>query len=281
MIKITYPGTGNYSTFSYDGYNRNVAIIETTSGSVTSTKQFVWDDDERCEQRDASGAYLAQFYERGEIISGSSYFYVGDHLSSIREMSNTSGSIQSEYSYDPFGNKIKIAESIAADFAYAGYLSHSRSGLSLTPNRSYSSSQARWLSRDPVPSPKDPLLYAYVMNAPTELNDPLGLMAGSPGVTAPRSKPHQKKPPPPPDPSGSPFCTRGHHPPRRRPPPRNDGGDPPCHPPQPGANPSVTTVEQCSEWCQTHCRPSRVEECQDECWGLYPIGPAPYPPPDN
>ena len=38
MIKITYPGTGNYSTFTYDGAGRNVDIAETTSGSVTSTK---------------------------------------------------------------------------------------------------------------------------------------------------------------------------------------------------------------------------------------------------
>ncbi len=27
MIKITYPGTGNYSTFSYDGLGRNVDIL--------------------------------------------------------------------------------------------------------------------------------------------------------------------------------------------------------------------------------------------------------------
>ena len=29
--------------FTYDGFGRNVEIVETVSGSVTSTKQFVWD----------------------------------------------------------------------------------------------------------------------------------------------------------------------------------------------------------------------------------------------
>ena len=75
MIKITYPGTGNYSAFSYDGLGRNVDIVETTSGSVTSTKQFVWCEDSKrpyqaCEERNISGAVTKQFFANGQTISG-------------------------------------------------------------------------------------------------------------------------------------------------------------------------------------------------------------------
>ena len=45
LIKITYPGSGNNSQFTYDGFGRNVEIVETVSGSVTSTKQMVWASD--------------------------------------------------------------------------------------------------------------------------------------------------------------------------------------------------------------------------------------------
>lgn len=39
--KINYPGTGNYSTFSYDAEDSNSEIEEFSSGSSTSTKLFV------------------------------------------------------------------------------------------------------------------------------------------------------------------------------------------------------------------------------------------------
>ncbi|MGI0133567.1 MAG: hypothetical protein ACREBW_01225, partial [Candidatus Micrarchaeaceae archaeon] len=68
LIKITYPGAGNYSQFAYDGLGRNVLIQEYTSSSLTSTRQFVWSGDKRCEARDSSSAITAQFFRRGEII---------------------------------------------------------------------------------------------------------------------------------------------------------------------------------------------------------------------
>ncbi|MBX3074687.1 hypothetical protein KF913_12230 [Candidatus Obscuribacterales bacterium] len=40
--QITYPGTNNFSQLSYDGIGRNTKIVETVSGLVTSTRQFVW-----------------------------------------------------------------------------------------------------------------------------------------------------------------------------------------------------------------------------------------------
>src|SRR5882762_1909303 len=54
MIKITYPGSNNFSSFVYDGLSRNASIVETTAGSVTSTKQFVWSGVDRKEERDGS-----------------------------------------------------------------------------------------------------------------------------------------------------------------------------------------------------------------------------------
>ncbi len=102
LIRITYPGSGNFSSFVYDGLGRNVSIVETVAGSVTSTKQFVWCDRRRCEQRDASSAITAQFFRGGETISGTKYFFEKDHLGSIRELTDNTGAVQAEYRYDPF-----------------------------------------------------------------------------------------------------------------------------------------------------------------------------------
>ena len=192
MIKITYPGTGNYSTFTYDGLSRNAIIVETASGSVTSTKQFVWNNTDRSEQRDASSAVTAQFFSLGEILGGIGYFYTTDHLGctavsagtlrelsvmmlggylknfnplahsgSIREMTNSTGGLQSENAFDLYGRESKLQGTINSDMQFAGYYAHSRSSLNLTLTRCYSPSIGRWLNRDPIGEIGGANLYSY------------------------------------------------------------------------------------------------------------------------
>ena len=105
MIEITYPGSSNFSSFVYDGLGRNVSIVETTGGSVASTKQFVWCGHRRSEARSSIGALVAQFFVLGETVSGTIYLYAKDRLSSVRELTSSAGSVQAEYSYDPFGSR--------------------------------------------------------------------------------------------------------------------------------------------------------------------------------
>jgi len=179
LLSIVYPGTGNHSDFTYDGFGRNVKILEYTSSSLTNTKHFVWCNNDRCEARDASSTITAQYFALGETISGTSYFYTTDHLGltaasvtpfvhlglidrypdgfnpldrpgSIREMTNTSGTIQSQYAYDPFGRVAKLQGSLSSDFQYAGYYNHAPSNLNLTPRRAYAANFGRWISRDPL-----------------------------------------------------------------------------------------------------------------------------------
>ncbi len=134
MIKITYPGTNNFSTFVYDGYGRNVSIVETTSGSVTSTKQFVWSGGNSAkEERDATGALTKKFFSTGQMNSASKYFYLPDHLASVREMTDNSGVAQCQYAFDPFGRVTKISEAVASDFGYAGYYLHLRIPVKTAP----------------------------------------------------------------------------------------------------------------------------------------------------
>ena len=175
MIKITYPGTGNYSTFSYDGGGRNVDIVETVAGSVTSTKQFVWAGLTRCESRDASSLIISAYYLRGFMTSGAKYFYGIDSDQSIKQITNASGSLQSQYSYDPYGRLVKLAEAIPSDFGFTGSYYHPRSQLNLMVFRNYSSTLGKWLSRDPIGEMGGTNLSSYVMNAPASFIDPLGL----------------------------------------------------------------------------------------------------------
>jgi RHS repeat-associated protein len=220
MIKITYPGTNNFSSFVYDAFDQNISIVETTAGSVTSTKQFIWcGDDGRCEERDGSGTVTKRFFsDLGQTISGASYFYNGNHENSINELIDSTGNIQAQYRYDPFGRVTKLQGSLDSDFQYAGYYAHTRSLLNITDSRAYNAVLGRWIQRDPIEEMGGVNLFGYVDNDPVGNTDPSGLAIGAffgpfggfrPSCNwNPPNKPPKKPgggnppPPPPPPPPG-------------------------------------------------------------------------------
>ena len=54
------------------------------------------------------------------MISGSNYYYTRDQIGSVREMTNSSGVVQSQFNFDPFGRPTQIAGSGAVpDFGFA------------------------------------------------------------------------------------------------------------------------------------------------------------------
>lgn len=166
MIEIDYLGSNNFTSCTYGPLSALTKIVETRSGSVTSTKQFIGE-----EERDVSGAVTRQFFGRGEVISGTPYFFTFDQLGSVKEMTDASGTVQAEYAYDPYGRKIRISGSLDADNQYAGMYLHAPSGLYLTMHRAYAPSLGIWLKRDPA----DGASYGYVNGNPISRNDPSGL----------------------------------------------------------------------------------------------------------
>ena len=75
LIQVNYSGGGN-SQFTYDGLNRCTKIVESTG----STKQLVWSSDLICEARDGSGNLLSQYFEFGQVNSGTTSFSTHDHF---------------------------------------------------------------------------------------------------------------------------------------------------------------------------------------------------------
>jgi RHS repeat-associated protein len=175
LVTVTYSG-GAASNFNYDALGQRVSIIEkNSSGTVTGTKQFIWADGRMQEQRDSTGTTVtAQFYSQGEQIGGNKYFYTADHLGSIREITNSTGSIIARYDYDPFGRSTLVSGTNLSDFQYAGMYMHQPSGLNLTLFRAYDPNTGRWLSRDPLAEAAGINLYQYVGNEPVNGIDPDG-----------------------------------------------------------------------------------------------------------
>jgi RHS repeat-associated protein len=162
------------SEFGYDGLGRRVQIIEKENGAEVSNKRFVWEGLDIAEERDSSGAtVIKRFCGEGEQIGGVSYYFTDDHLGSVREMTDSAGTIQARYSFDPYGRRTLVSGTDLADFGFAGLYVHVPSGLNLAPYRAYDAELGRWLSRDPIEDGIN--LYAYSGDDPVNLLDADGL----------------------------------------------------------------------------------------------------------
>ncbi|HEX5152710.1 MAG TPA: RHS repeat-associated core domain-containing protein [Parafilimonas sp.] len=174
LVKIKI-GT-SITEFVYDGSSRRVA--EKLNGTVI--KRWLWCGTELCEERNAVGGTVTKrFFRHGEQINGTNYYFTRDHLGSIREMTNGSGAIKTQYDYDPYGRKTKVVGNTDADFGFTGHYFHQASGLYLTLFRAYHVNLGRWLSRDPMKETEGTNLYAYVRNNPSNLLDPNGTSSSS------------------------------------------------------------------------------------------------------
>jgi uncharacterized protein RhaS with RHS repeats len=89
-----------------------VAIRQLLNGSEVSLRRFVWCDNEICEERDFSGGVAKRYFRQGVKLKSSpsigAFFYTRDHLGSIREVTDGSGTVRARYAYDPWGRRSRL-----------------------------------------------------------------------------------------------------------------------------------------------------------------------------
>src|SRR5207253_5057890 len=104
--------------------------------------------------------------------TGISYF-LPDHLGSISALTDASGSVVEQSSYDSFGLS---AGSARTRYGYTGRERDQDTGMLYYRARFYDSQIGRFISEDPkLFGGKDVNLYAYLRNNPTNFIDPTGL----------------------------------------------------------------------------------------------------------
>jgi RHS repeat-associated protein len=175
-------GTGR-SEFEYDGLSHRVHAVEKESGMVISDVRFLWNSSTIAEERNASGAIvMKRFYSEGVQEIGTAgdtkYYYLKDHLGSIRDVTDGASVARACYTYDAFGKRWKLNGDFDADFGFSGYFTHRASGLDLTVYRGYDSATTKWISRDPIGEKGGLNRYGYVRNNPINKVDVLGLCPG-------------------------------------------------------------------------------------------------------
>ena len=174
LTTVNEPG-GLRTQITYDGLGRRAQIVEINNGTVTSTKNLVWDGMTICEEKNASDAVTKQYFDQGVRLGGSNYYYTRDHLGSIREVIDSGANILARYDYDPYGRQTQLYGTMTVDFGYTGQYFHQPSDLMMAPYREYAASLGRWISRDPAGERSGINLYDYVLNNPIDEIDLMGL----------------------------------------------------------------------------------------------------------
>jgi RHS repeat-associated protein len=160
---------------TYDGMDRRVGITELHGTTVLTAKVFVWSGTHLCQERDATGNTITkQFFEYGEQINGTNYYYSKDHLGNVREMTDVNGILHANYDYDTYGRQTKLSGDMDSDFGYTGFYIEKTLCLDLTWYRAYDPEKGRWLSQDPLGESAGENLYAYVANDVLDWTDSLG-----------------------------------------------------------------------------------------------------------
>jgi RHS repeat-associated protein len=183
--RLVAVNAGNQRTeFTYDGQGRLASVRTLVNNSEVSFRRFVWCDNRICEERDNGGAVVKRFFEQGMKVevgpNAGDYFYTRDHLGSIRELIDGSGTTRARFAYDPYGRRTNLSGDVSVDFGFAGMFFPADVGLCVARFRTYDPALGRWLSRDPLRKAElseVPNLYAYVANNPVSKVDPSGLAA--------------------------------------------------------------------------------------------------------
>jgi len=209
------------ATFQYDGFGRRknrgttsflydvMNPVQELSGSTPTANTL------------ASG--LDEFFMRTD--SAGARALLPDLLGSTVALADSSGIVQTQYTYEPFGNTTFSGQTSANPFQFTGR-ENDGTGLYYYRARYYSPTFGRFISEDPIEFEGGPNLYAYVDNSPTNWQDPSGLqgpprrqpwlpqnVARPPARPLPRTTPPPLPrscpgPPPPPPPGELPWYLR-------------------------------------------------------------------------
>ena len=167
----------NGTSLQYDGAGRRIKnllgtsllysgdnVVQELSGTNATANRLTGAIDEAFLRSDASGSFTPLL----------------DVLGSTIALVDVNGTLQTSYSYDPFGNTTTSGVANDNPAQYTGR-ENDGNGLYFYRARYYSPQLARFVSEDPLGiAGSGPNLYSYVGDSPTNFRDPTGLRRDCP-----------------------------------------------------------------------------------------------------
>jgi RHS repeat-associated protein len=170
-------GPGVSASLVYDGFGRREK--KTINGNVT---EFLYDGLNPVQETSGAtilanilpGLGIDEFLTRTDVVAGVSSHFLTNALGSPVAVTDNAGTVQTEYTYEPFGTTTLSGASNSSSYQYTGR-ENDGTGLYYYRARFYHPQLQRFLSEDPIEfQGGDINLYAYVWNAPLDVVDPEG-----------------------------------------------------------------------------------------------------------
>ena len=192
LVGISGPSVN--ASFVYDGIGRREK--KTINGNLT---EFLYD--RRNPVQETSGATVLanilpglgidEFLTRTDVVAGTTSNFLTDALRSPVVVTDNAGTVQTEYTYEPFGKTTVTGNFNSSSYQYTGR-ENDGTGLYYYRKRYYHPELQRFMSEDPIEySGGDINLFSYVQNSPLGSVDSLGLfpMQGMCNLLIPCPKP--------------------------------------------------------------------------------------------
>jgi len=169
---VAFNGPGVQAFFTYDPVGRR--LTKSTNGSLV---RYLYDGEDVVQQvtDGVRVTYLRSTRVDEPLVRDSTEYYLAGALGSIVGVTDSNGSVQTEYTYDPFGGT-EVSGGSLNPFQYTGRENDGlAAGLYFYRARYYATELDRFISEDPIRQHGvNDSLYAYVDNRPTVLTDPSG-----------------------------------------------------------------------------------------------------------
>jgi RHS repeat-associated protein len=173
LVGLTGGATGSYA---YDGFGRRRA--KTTGGTLG----FLYDGANVVQELSAStpsanllsGLAIDETLIRTDATSATAL--LTDALGSTLALANMAGSVETQFTYEPFGATSASGAASANRMQFTGR-ENDGGGLHYYRARYYSSRLQRFLSEDPIRFAGGVNLYEYVGSNPVKFTDPSGLFS--------------------------------------------------------------------------------------------------------
>jgi len=165
--------------YTYNGLGQR--IIKEADGITTI---FHYDfDGNIIGESDASGNFSKEYLYRGssrlalvDVGTGELYYYGNDRLGTPQILTNSTNTVVWEAVYDPFGKAdVNPNSTVVSNFRLPGQYYDQETGLHYNAFRYYDPRTGRYLRPDPIGLLGGINLFAYGVNNPINVNDPLGL----------------------------------------------------------------------------------------------------------
>ncbi|MBN1407520.1 MAG: RHS repeat-associated core domain-containing protein [Calditrichaceae bacterium] len=188
LTEVLLPN-GDHIEYVIDGNNRRIA--KKKNGVIT--KKWLYQDQLNpvAELNENNQIVARYFYGLRSNVpdfmwkGGGYYRIISDHLSSVRLVIKTDGTIAQRLSYDAFGNVLQNTSPGLQSFGFAGGLYDEDTKLVRFGARDYDAEIGRWTAKEPLGFAGGNNFYIYCYNNPVNLVDIFGLQAKLPPIPIP------------------------------------------------------------------------------------------------